>query len=407
MRRWLGTLTSGVGILAVVWLIAMPTAALGQTPEQTLTQRPFAPTDRGLLSTSVYPDAPAMAPAAGGEPTSEQVASRLDAYLAEQFPGDNTSQDAARALFNDPATVAKIPSPSLRAALVGLNGTFAAPAVDYILHAQRNGHDEVKTVRFAQPSEMPDPTRAIGAVYTVGDQFEIRFNARYQAEDPFLFVPVMAHEALHLGNGEVANTEEQINTSMDGLLGIDGLARHPGLATLGTELSRRYNTRALVRLNSGTGSTLGLYATNGGAQLFPGSTTATGHSWFEDSGGDQAPTQTPGFSLLETLLGAIHAPGAPVCSGTSFEKPTLDCIDAQGNGGLSSDTLVAAANALRLDTTTPAGPGDSGACDQAKAKLAKAKAKLRKLRQDDAPQKKIKKAKQKVAKAKEAVKAAC
>jgi hypothetical protein len=396
-----------VAAVVAIGLLAVSGPASGALARHVLKNRPFAPGDVEMFSTSVYPEGAPMAPAAGDAPTEEEVAAELDAYEQEQYPDDPDLQAAAENLFTNSQTVAKIPSPSLRAAFVALRGSLAQPAIDYILnHKTAMGNDEVTTVRFVAPGLMPDPTTAIGAVYSAGtgdpDQVEIRFNQRYDGEDPFLFAPIMGHEALHLGDQSNSNTEEQVATSFDGLLAIDELARHPELATIGTELARRINTRALVRLNSGLGSKLGLYATNGNALVFPGSTAATGHSWYEDTGGGEPSVSTPGFSLLGRYLDGIHTADTPLCSSADFSKTLLDCINQDGDAGLAPKAILAAATAMNLET----GAADV-ACKDARTALHKARRHLRRLRRREATDDAIAKAKRRVKRAKAKVERVC
>jgi hypothetical protein len=333
--------------------IALPSVANGATDNEILLARPLAPTDRGVFSTYVYPDGPPMAPASGGEPSSARVSQMLSGYLKAEFPGDSASQSAAKAIFNSSTAKAKIPSASLRAALAALKGTFAEPGIGYILHAQTPaGHPKITTVKWVPPDQTPDPTRAVAGVYPAAtgdfDQREIRFNNRYQSENPFLFTAWMAHEPLH-EDLSVANYEEAVNTSLNDLILIHQLAFHPGLAALGTELARRNSGFTTERLNSGLGSRLGLFADNAHRQLFPGSSADPSTSWWE-GWDDGSTTATPGNALLGKYLANIHTPGAPACSHASFNLSLLHCLDKQGNSGLTSSELVKAAKAMKLDT---------------------------------------------------------
>jgi len=350
MRRAPSTLA-----LLAVAAAALPGSAIAATDKEIMLARPLAPTDRNLFVPVIYPDTPPMAPMPGPEPSLTQVRDALDSYLAAEFPGDAAAQDAAKAVFNDAAAESKIPSPSLRAALASLTGTFAEPAIDHILYAVTDqGHAKVTTVKFVPPNQTPDPVRAVAGVYGAGtadpQQLEIRFNNRNQGESPFLFTHIMAHEPLH-SDLQVANYEEVVNEALDNLLYVDQVSRHADLARGGSELARRSNSNGLARLNSGPGSRLGLYATNRGTPIFPGGSSAqTFASWWDQF--DQAPNlvATPGNALLGEYLKNIHTAGAPNCSAATFDKALLDCIDKQGNAGLKASELVKAAKAMKLDT---------------------------------------------------------
>jgi hypothetical protein len=157
----------------------------------------------------------------------------------------------------------------------------------------------------------------------------------------------MLHEPLHQDTS-VANFEEAINQSFESLLWLHQLTVHPGLATSGKALSRVNNSKATIRLNSGLGARMGLYRSNANRQLLAGSKNH-GDAWshfFRNT--DQ--TTTPGNALLGKYLANIHTPGAPNCSHASFNKALLDCIDKQGNAGLTSAELVKAAKAMKLNT---------------------------------------------------------
>jgi hypothetical protein len=339
--------------IAAALLAATPSGA--ETAAQTLARRPLAPLDHSLLNGPntigrrvLYPDASAMTPAAGPAPSELQAGAMLDAYLAAEFPGNAVAQGAARAVFDDATAKAKVPNPSLRAALASLRGTFADAAVGYVLNS-------VDSVAFVAPSLGCGPqSPGWAACSFIAARGDIEFNSRYQYENPFLLTHLLAHEVLH-SDASVADYEETTAYVLDALLYIDQLARHPSLATLGTEFARRSNSNAVALLNSGTGSQLGLYATNGNRQIFPGSTADRTTSWFADFA-SAVTTATPGAPVLGPYLAATHTPGAPACSAATFNKPLLDCLNANRSLGLTSDELAAAARALRLDTRVPVPP---------------------------------------------------
>jgi hypothetical protein len=345
-----------IGVLATCALaLAAAAPVQGQTPSALLGNRPFAPTQRALFSTDYYPNTPAMAPAQGTALTEAQMRSRLRSYLQTEYPGDTAAQNAALAVYDNANAKQKIPEPSQRAALAALKGTFATGAVNLVLNAKTSmGNPLVVRARFGG---LPTTViaRASFSVFTPGDdeQFEIIFNRRFQYESPFLFTSVWAHEALHSDKLAAGIYEEAANTSFQGLLYLRQLALHPALGTPGTELARVSNSWALARLNSGLGSRLGLYKTNGGRPLFVGSPSVPETSWWswlqQRIYPGLAHTATPGNALLGQYLANTHAQGAPTCSSAQFSKPLLDCIDKNGNGRTSSSTLVAAARAMKLN----------------------------------------------------------
>jgi hypothetical protein len=338
-----------------------PAVASAETSDEVLARRPFTPTDRALFVPEIYPDAPALQSPAAVEPSESEAGSMLDAYLAAEWPGDSGRQRAARALFDDAAVKARIPQPALRGAFASLKGTFADGALTYVMTEQTSGGQPkvLATWGITENNNIAQVNAAPG-----GEQMTIVFDQDLKGENPFLFARLWVHEMIHLHDGTagtdyaVAPTaEEAAAVTFDSVFLIRQLARHPELATVGTAVARRNNSNVLLRLNSGTGSALGLYATTGNRLLFPGSPLEYHSFWERFSSNSDTGATNPGTDVLAVYLQSTHEPGAPTCSPAQFSKALLDCIDANRNLGLTSDELVAAANALKLDTGTPSGPG--------------------------------------------------
>jgi hypothetical protein len=346
---------AGIAVVATCVLALVGVApAQAQTASELLRNRPFAPTDRALFRQAIYPNTPAEAPATGTGWTEESARAALKSYLQAEYPGDTAKQNAGLAVYDNATAKQKITDPQLRAGFAALRGTFADAAINYFLNSKtpagnprfvlaRYGGNPYGAVAVATPyTGTPDP-----------DDWNFLFDRRYQYEKPFLLTPIWLHEPLH-GNGVNGIYEEGTNSSFDELLYLRQLVRHPGLARTGTELSRRINSLSLARLNSGLGSRLGLYATNGGRQIFPGSSSFTEKNWwaFIQRGypSSIAPRQvTDGNTLLGQYLTKTHESGAPTCSSAKFSKALLDCIDQNHNGRTSSSALIAAARAMKLN----------------------------------------------------------
>jgi hypothetical protein len=225
--------------------------------------------------------------------------------------------------------------------------------VSWLLHAETpSGNPVVTSIQFVPPNQTPDPVLAYAGVYSAGTtdsaQVEIRFNDKYAAEHPMLFTSILLHEALH-HDTMTAPIEESVNTSLDALVSLHQAAHHPGIFALGTELSRRITSRAAQRLNSGVKSRLGLFATNAHHQVFPGSTAAPQRSWWEYAG-TRDPSTSPGNPLLASVLHNIHSGAGAPCSGTTFSRQLINCIDSEGNARLTPRELVDAGTALSLRT---------------------------------------------------------
>ena len=403
VSRRLGRVQVGLAFaLAVLILLGLGAAsapAAAQTAEQLMRNRPFAPSDRGLFTHQVYPGTPADAPAGGNALNESQARAALRRYARFEFPGNTAAQNGAVAVFDDPLAKQKIASPSLRAAFAALKGTFAEPAINYFLRARTGmgkslfSHAEWTNAFPVGSDGLPGPLGASlteAATSDPGDR-QLWFAGRAEPDNPFLVTSIWAHQPLHddFGNGI---PEEQVNSSFDSLFYLHQLARHPELAASNSFVSRRLNAAALARLNSGKGSKLGLFETNGGRRLLPGSTRSeTGYADLIKTNYLTTATpnaESPGGPLLAHYLANTHTPGAPRCSGARFSQALLDCIDANRDSGLCAGELIAAALALKLKLggkPTDAGrcAGASGAkkvCTRARAAQKKAKKALTRAR---------------------------
>ena len=122
-----------------------------------------------------------------------------------------------------------------------------------------------------------------------------------------------------------------------------------------------------------------------------------------------APTVTGSFATVQHTGGSTYsvAVNPTDVTLTALAPPPPTDGDGDGVPDASDNCPTQAGPASNAGCPAVSPPPDTAACDDAKAKLAKAKKKLRKLKQQDAPQSRIKKAKRKVKKAKQAVNAAC
>jgi len=325
-----------------------PQQGLSIKAESILERRPLPPTDISLFSQVAYPAATPMVPAAGPPPTEVQVEKMLKNYLKNTFPRDRKAQATGLALFDNPELIAKIPNPSLRAGLVGLLGTAGEPAIDFILNEKTTaGLPKISAVGFdTNPWDPTDNGVAKSIVDETTEQMAFVFNPKYQSEYPFQFTRVMAHEVLH-SDPQVAGLEEATALAIDSSIYLEQLAQQPKLAQADTELTRRGNTNALTRLNSGTGKNLGLFESNNNQQILPGSPLSF-KNWAEQFPNLAGQTETPGNLLLKQFLTNIAEPGRVVPENPNFSQDTLNFID-QNSNNLSSIELVKAARALKLD----------------------------------------------------------
>lgn len=316
-----------------------------------LAQRPFKPLEPALFFPSVYPsDLPLMD--ATGAPLSENGArARLEAYLKARYPNDPEKLKAGIALYNNPETFLKISSPTLRAAFVALMDTVGEPAIDYVLHARTSqGNPKVALARFSRFPENRGNTIAMVNTFSPDDPevVVIEFNERFQAENPFLFTSTFAHEALHRGaQGANSIVQEEVCYAFDTLVYLEQLAYYPELAQSGTWLSRWMNTNALSRLNSGSGSELGLYDSNGNQPIWPDSSkdTPSFDERFVDNPGRDS--TSPGHDLLKQYLERVKEDGHRLPDRLDFSVELLRWI-SDNQAEVSPEELIAAARALQL-----------------------------------------------------------
>lgn len=346
-RDWIMRCLSGAALLA----IAMTEPARGQSAnpveyaEKILSNRPLPATDRTLFD--FYQRFPyALHP----EPTEEQAFALLGQYLQVQYGQYRSGIVRGMNLFVAEEARRKVPSPSLRAAFVALQGTFAWPAHHFVLNATTSeGLPKVKEIRF---DDLLGPQLAVVRVDEQTHQMSILFSSEYKGENPFLFTSTMASLLLHqdLLIADVGRLQTDYETlivvALRDLIFLDQLARHPELALSRTWLSTRLNEGAAARLNSGLGSRLGLYATNDNAHVLPHN-PGRGRNWLGNS--SIAPTTTPGNQLLTWYLQQLDARRVPLPN-PDFSKETLDWID-QNQAAIIPQGLVWAAMALRLDIT--------------------------------------------------------
>jgi hypothetical protein len=273
--------------------------------------------------------------------------------MAAEFPGDRAAQTAALDSFDNRQIKARIPSPALRAAYTGLEINPAnrddAATNRFLFTLTSSGNPKFNRLVFTTlPPETIATTDDAGTIDT--EQVNIYFNSRYAAEDPFLFTHWIAHELVH-GDGINGGYEEAAARAFDNLIYLQQLVKHRKLARSHTALARLANTEAMARLNSGLGADLGLFESNAHRQVFPGSSAVTARSWWEFVfNGDT--NVTAGNELYAKYLEVMHQDGKPACSAIEFNEALLRCV-SQGQGMLTNSELIAAADALELDTSIP------------------------------------------------------
>lgn len=314
--------------------------------EELLAKRPFKPTDITIFFPTVYQSDLPLVDAVGDPLSEDQARAMLEDFLRARYPSDPNKVNEEILLYNNPETFLKISSPSLRAAFVALRDTVGEPAMEFILHAKTSaGNPKVVLVRFSKFPENRSNTIGMAVIGEFDDpeQMTIEINERFQSENPFLFTDTIAHEALHNDdNNPNSIVQEEVIYAFDTLVYLGLLAYQPELAQEETWLSRWKNTNALSRLNSGAGSELGLFDSNGDQPIWPGSDkTATSFDGrFTDNPGRDS--ITPGNDLLKSYLERIREDGNELPSDINFSTDLLHWI-SDNQAELTPEELVAAA----------------------------------------------------------------
>jgi hypothetical protein len=285
----------------------------------------FQPSD----SPGVYPEGPPMQPLPSATPTEAQVRSQLVSFL-----GGSADMAAALALFDRADIKAKLPDPTLRAALVALRGTVAEAVIEFFL----------RSAYGAPPRFGGLPNTIVARANLVGypqKKIEIVFNRRYQPEHFALLSGSLAHEILH--HDEPTNyPEEVVLNALIAITHMQLVARHPDLGTSGTELSRVMNGWALEFMNSRVpGSSRSSLLAPNGKGVAPASPKNVPDFWTLvtkaytgqiRSGTPDAVTAPPAFAAF---LRKLLAPGVALPKPLTFSKKTAELFSRMNDTWLS------------------------------------------------------------------------
>ncbi len=305
------------------------------TPAQaTLSLRPFAPININFFTPGVYTESNAMVPATGDTLTETTARVALETFLAKRITNADTLQQML-STFDDAVLIAKMPSPTLRAGLLSLNGTLAQSAIDAILRG-------------------PFGPLTFGTV-TSGDYADVKsdrsvtVDQRYQSEAFPLLGAVFTRMALQIDQ-QTGRNEEITIASFLALVAMQQTLTDSTIAQSESELSRRMNTQMLARLNSGQANfpNIGIYQTPNG-QAFPNGSNFTGYAAVF------APLEditTPANTLLTTYLKNLSPEGTALPITTTFSTEVLTFID-QHQSVLSPEDLIRIARILKLKITEP------------------------------------------------------
>ncbi len=249
----------------------------------------------------------------------------------------------------DAIPAAVVPPPKLRAALAGLVGTFAEPALADLLTAQNCTGLPAASIDFRTP---PGSERLLARVTYTGN------GARVLSVDPGLrderfelLMPLLAHEAVHCDRFD-SKVEEVAATAFDTLLYLQLLAADPSLARERTRLARELRIDALAFINSGGvwPESIGVLRSPGVMKVLP-DTNAPQRS-FAEFVAQAYPTVMTLESPTEPLAAAymtVLATAAGIGAGDPFDLRQLD--DLLGRVFDIAD-LVEVIRALGLEPVT-------------------------------------------------------
>jgi hypothetical protein len=171
----------------------------------------------------------------------------------------------------DRIPVATVPSPKLRAVLSALTGTWAQPAIDYLLGTENCTGKPAGLIAFQAP---PGGAELIARSTTRRDGSRvISLNPKVEGERIELLMPLLAHEAIHCDDKD-GRVEEVAATAFDTFFYLQLLTPFPELARLGTVLGRELNIDGLAMINSGRRwpESAGILKSAGVARAIPGTT---------------------------------------------------------------------------------------------------------------------------------------
>jgi hypothetical protein len=266
----------------------------------------------------------------------------LQAHLRAR--GASAAVEAAALSLYDAIPVQLVPSPKARAALAALTGTFAQPAIAWLLTTE-NCTGQPASIVFAPPPEFPEMLARV--THDTGGRRTVWLNPRLEGERLEFLMPLLAHEAIHCDTFD-GRWEEVAATAFDSFLYLHLVAAIPELARAGTPMARTLNTDLLALLNSGrwVPESVGVLPSPKVSNALPGSTSAAdsfaehvvqayGMIRFNES-----PTEELARQYTRILAGIAGLP-----EGDPFQLGYLDRLLGQA---AHPAVIAAAVQALRL-----------------------------------------------------------
>ena len=299
---------------------------------------------RALISTNpAFLGDPETAPLKPEDRDAAAMRKALEFHLQQRGVDTTTLKDALDLYDAIPQDV--VTSPKLRAALAGLTGTFAEPAIASLLTTGNCSGKPASLVAFQEP---PGNPKLLAQVTHIGSGARVvSINPFAEGERFEYLMPILAHEATHCDDAD-SLLEEVVATAFDGFLYLQLLAAEPDLGSGRTRVAREVNFDAVAMINSGAlvPESVGLLPSVGVKAVLPG-TNATQSSFAEFVARAYAQLGT-GSSPAEPLANSyarILAEAAGMPAGEAFD---LEYLDELLGRAMPVPVLFEAINALGL-----------------------------------------------------------
>lgn len=307
-----------------------------------LAGRAVAPVRTELYSEAAVP----QVEAADNDPAAMREA--LEEHLVAR---GSSAEVVERALsYYDGIDPAVVRSPKIAAALAGLSGTFAEPAIISLLTAQNCRGVPAERIAFEVPPDYPDLLARV--TFTETGARVLSLNPSIAGERFELLMPILLHEAIHCD--EVSEIDEEIAaTAFDSFFYMLLVAADPTLPASGTALARNFNYDALGLINSGRllPESIGVLPSERVAEVFPGA---------EDSPGSFAEYVLEAYELtgqgtsepeaLAVAYAANLGSDLDIGGGNPFDPVYLDALLGLS---MQQNVLLAALDALGLEPLPP------------------------------------------------------
>lgn len=294
-------------------------------------------TDPSLVADPVTPPVTA----ADRDPAVQRQALQL---MLQKDGATQSVIDAALARFDQlPASI--VPSPKARAAIAGLTGTFAEPAIDSLLTNNNCTGKPAALVAFQLPPDAPDLLAR--TTYTPDGARVISLNPLLESDRIEHLMPLIAHESIHCDRLDGLN-EEVAAVGFETYLYMQLISVDPSIVHTGTVAAREMNVDALALINSGRRypESVGLLPSPGVTHVLPGTNAAYGSfaefvaAAYPNIDSTPSPDEPVAIAYVANLAKlAGMQPGSPF---------NIRYLDELFGAAMDTRTLLAAINALSL-----------------------------------------------------------